>query len=517
MFAATLCLAAFCLAPPGEIEPGPLRIALYTDTGTGGDIDGLAEMLAETPGVVVTRVGALSIRTGVLDDFDLVIHPGGSGSKQGKALREEGREQVREFIREGGGMIGICAGAYLATSDYDWSLHVLDAKVLDRAHWARGKGNVTLAFTRSGRTLLGVPGPEGEIRYAQGPLLAPGGVDDLPDYQELATFKTEVHKDGVPGGVMPGTTAVAAGEFGDGRVVCFSPHPEAREETREMLRKALFWSARRTSSAQYPGDEVARNWTPVRAAEELIHFEAGDLPIILSAPHGGRALVPGVPERTGEAFQPGVGEDTGKYKFVTSRDTRVDQLALLVADGLEQRTGKRPSLVVARFSRKYIDANRPRGAGVEHPLALPAYDLYHQKLDDLIRRQQGRGLLLDIHGQSAEKDSVFRGTRSGVTAGAPYQAGEEVESPGKRPIHLRLADAMKSNGFAMLPEGDGPESRYTGGWIVWDHGAQQEDGIPSIQLEYGTKLRKTTAIQATADATVDAILALNLPGVQAKE
>ena len=282
--------------------------------------------------MTVAWTDAAAIRTGGLHGFDLVVHPGGSGSRQGKALGEEGRERVRRFVRDGGGMLGICAGAYLASADYDWSLHLLDAKVLDRAHWARGGGTVELGLSPEGRRLLGVPDDTREVRYNQGPLLAPAGDPDLPDYRTLAVFNTEVHKEGVPGGVMPGTTAVAAGEFGGGRGVCFSPHPESDAGNWRMLRRAAFWAAGRD-----PDRVDARPDRPVAVAGDLVHIERGTLPLVLSAPHGGRALVPGVPPRTKREGKP------YDAKFVTVRDTRSDRLALLIADALE--TPHRPPAV----------------------------------------------------------------------------------------------------------------------------------------------------------------------------
>ena len=44
------------------------------------------------------------------------MHPGGSGGEQGRNLDAPGRVEIREFFREGGGYIGICAGAYLTSA-----------------------------------------------------------------------------------------------------------------------------------------------------------------------------------------------------------------------------------------------------------------------------------------------------------------------------------------------------------------------------------------------------------------
>ncbi|MDB4662390.1 BPL-N domain-containing protein [Verrucomicrobiales bacterium] len=101
---------------------------------------------------------------------DVLIQPGGSGGKQGRALEESGRKAVRDFVRGGGGYLGVCGGAYLATNDYDWSLDLIDAKVVDRRHWARGKGTVKLQLSPAGTKFFGQESDELSIYYAQGPL-----------------------------------------------------------------------------------------------------------------------------------------------------------------------------------------------------------------------------------------------------------------------------------------------------------------------------------------------------------
>src|SRR4051812_28895668 len=88
------------------------------------------------------------------------------------------------------------------------------------------------------------------------------------------------------------------------------------------------------------------------AANPLVMVAEGKLPIILSAPHGGANPIDGVPERKGE----GIPHKPGK--FVTSRDTGTEELAGMIADAIEARMHKRPYMVVAKFHRKYCDANR---------------------------------------------------------------------------------------------------------------------------------------------------------------
>ena len=132
-------------------EEGKLtKVAVYSDAGAGRSETDLVKALKANSQVELHRVTAEQIRGGILNGMDVLIHPGGSGSKQGQALGPDGRDVVRSFVKEGGGFIGVCAGAYLASADYEWSLSLLDAKVIDRAHWARGTGIVTLGLSKDG-------------------------------------------------------------------------------------------------------------------------------------------------------------------------------------------------------------------------------------------------------------------------------------------------------------------------------------------------------------------------------
>lgn len=171
-----------------------------------------------------------------------MLFPGGSGSGQAKELRAEGRDAVRAFVRGGGGYVGVCAGAYLASAGYSWSLGLLDAVVIDRAHWARGVGSVDLSWTAAGREKVSIGRESQTVRYANGPLYAPAKVATIPDFEVWATYASEMNKNDAPQGVMLDTPAVIYGRFGSGHVVGISPHPEqtadSEEITRHLVRRA---------------------------------------------------------------------------------------------------------------------------------------------------------------------------------------------------------------------------------------------------------------------------------------
>jgi hypothetical protein len=241
---ALLLVPALALGDAPATRPAALRVAVYRDDGSpeasGAAVENCLKVSAFFK---YKRVDAQAIRDGALADVDVLVQPGGSGSAQAKALQLAGRNRIIDFVKNGGGYVGICGGAYLGTSCYSWSLHLLNAAVVDREHWARGKGFVKLQFTPAGKDLFGSSQNVIDCLYHQGPLLAPDDKPDLPAYEPLAIFQTEVALNGAPKGVMIGTTAIARGMFDKGHVILISPHPEKTDGLDEMIRRAVDWSA----------------------------------------------------------------------------------------------------------------------------------------------------------------------------------------------------------------------------------------------------------------------------------
>ena len=226
--------------------PSVIRVAIYDDGG-GSSIgpDNVEKCLSTSKEFQFRRITAEDIRKGTLKDTDVLVQPGGSGSKQAAALGDDGCRAIKDFVGAGGGYVGICAGAYLASSEYTWSLGIMNSRVVDRAHWARGKGVVKIRWTDAGRNLLGATDEISSVDYNQGPLLGPAKKPEPAPYQELATFETEIAEKGAPAGVMKGTTAIASGTFQSGRVICISPHPERSAGLDGTIRRAVQWVGKR--------------------------------------------------------------------------------------------------------------------------------------------------------------------------------------------------------------------------------------------------------------------------------
>ena len=223
---------------------------------------------------------------------------------------------------------------------------------------------------------------------------------------------------------------------------------------------------------------------------------AGTLPVILAAPHGGREAVPGMAPRRG----------AGVRQFTVERDSNTAELAEALAVKLRERLRAAPFLVIARFERKFVYANREPAAAYESAQAQPYYDGYHRALGEAtqaIRQQWGSGLLLDIHGQGEQAGTIYRGTENGKSVSQLYRQFGASAMTGPKSILGYLA----SKGYKVLPDlaGKERETRYTGGYTTRTYGSHQGTKIDAIQLELGSELRAKANLDRTAGDLAEAI------------
>lgn len=236
-------------------------------------------------------------------------------------------------------------------------------------------------------------------------------------------------------------------------------------------------------------------------AHELIEVADGDLPIILTAPHGGIRNVPGCAERTA------VGS-----RFAIAPDYNTAQLAQRIAEELKRLTGKSPYLVIAQFHRKYIDANRSPGEAFASPDCAATYQNYHaavrRHIDDIRVKYPG-AMLVDIHGQTVFRDAILRGTRYGSTVKALLARAGSTAITGPDSLFGRFA----ALGYPIIPANDAaPTDRtearnYSGGYTVDIYGSHRSDGIDAMQIEFGRDLREPAALEKTARDSAQAIAA----------
>jgi Biotin-protein ligase, N terminal len=229
------------IQPPAKTQP--IKVAIFN--GKGAPIDGIQNVegrIKTIPGASITRVTAEQMGSIDLKPFNLVVFTGGSGSSQAAAIGEAGKNNVREFVKGGGGYVGVCAGAYLACSKFSWSLGLLNAQTVSNK-WQRGRGFMNAEVSPEGRKLLGDVSGTFKIRYANGPIIKPSDRTDLSPYTVITYFRSEIAENGSPVGVMVNSPAQVLGTFGKGRVFISSPHPENTPGLEHLLPRAVLWAS----------------------------------------------------------------------------------------------------------------------------------------------------------------------------------------------------------------------------------------------------------------------------------
>ena len=231
---------------------------------------------------------------------------------------------------------------------------------------------------------------------------------------------------------------------------------------------------------------------------ESLRASKGELPLILTVPHDGTVAPAGVPVRVAE----------NPARDVVTRDTGTAPLAERIARRLEERLGKRPYLVIARVERKFLDVNRPEKDALQSAAMLPAYRAYHAQVAAYVAEVRSRfpsgALLIDVHGQSEEPSTVFRGTRAGLTATALVRRHGAAALSGER----SLVGLLAAGGYQVHPEVGAASMRehpkFAGGYTVFTYGSQNPTGIDAIQLEFGKTLRADPRL---AERVADALAA----------
>ena len=198
-------------------------------------------------GMTVRFIGSSDIAAGCLDSLDAIIFPGGGGSTEYLNLGPENVARVKTFIRNGGGAVGICAGAYLFSNTPDYAcMRINGAKSIDVEHDNRGHGVSKFTLSAAGKELF----PELASRdtcyvmYYEGPVFV--DAQDSIGYEVFATMESDVHEEGnAPSGMTNGKPFFIGNAYGKGRVFSSIAHPEATPGMRWMIPRIVRWTLRK--------------------------------------------------------------------------------------------------------------------------------------------------------------------------------------------------------------------------------------------------------------------------------
>lgn len=237
---------------PSRASRGPeICVALFDDEGgSEKGVSTLTPLLNASSGISMTHVDAMDVRPDFLRQFDVIIFGGGSGSEQAKTLGAKGAAAVRAFVKDGGGYIGICGGAFLCSAHYSWSLKLVDTDVFTGTREVEGLGRkamylrgpnaqVKMQLTDVGKRVFSGVSEHSKVDFHNGPIISPMKFDGLPEYIPLAYFRSEQVLYPPQKGTMIDSPAIVMGTLGKGRVISISPHPERSPGLESMIAQSV--------------------------------------------------------------------------------------------------------------------------------------------------------------------------------------------------------------------------------------------------------------------------------------
>lgn len=177
-----------------------------------------------------------------LDKFNLIILPGGSGSGICKGLGLNGKQELIDWVSDGGIIIGVCAGMFALSKGYTWSLGLINYHVVDNPFYRRGDHPVNLTITNEGREFLGLRRKVFDnVPYRNGPVVNKIDYNDFNVMNEkiLAYFDSEWKAEGGKEGLMRGTPAIICNNYRNGLIIAISPHLEASSKYRGIIIKLI--------------------------------------------------------------------------------------------------------------------------------------------------------------------------------------------------------------------------------------------------------------------------------------
>jgi glutamine amidotransferase-like uncharacterized protein len=230
-----------------------IRVALFQEVSSCDPPEDLARILDSASCWIWGFVSPSDIRASILERFDVVVFPGGRASRQAAVLGVAGQQAVRDYVRAGGGYVGICGGAFLATAHPEY-LALVNAWTLRDVRNLPGVGLVSLAtrgpatvrmeLTKAGRKVLGDFPPLIDVNFAGGPIFRNPAGGTAPAFVPLGHYRSEVSQYEAQRGTMIDSPSIIAAQFGKGRIIAISPHPEVTAGLEGLVKRAIAATAR---------------------------------------------------------------------------------------------------------------------------------------------------------------------------------------------------------------------------------------------------------------------------------
>ncbi len=241
----------------------------------------------------------------------------------------------------------------------------------------------------------------------------------------------------------------------------------------------------------------------------FVEYKAGNLPIIISVPHGGNWAPDSIPDR-----------DCVGCLYLIDSYTRIISWELY--DVIYNITGCYPHMIMNRLHRRKFDANRDIGDAADgNPLIESAWYNYHEFIDSAkvqIEEDYDRGLFLDVHGHGHTIQRIELGyllskneleLSDSILNTATYIEESSIRSlEGDNESNVTHAELLRgpnsfgtlmdTRGFPSVPSANDPSPScggscyFSGGYNTERHGSRDNLGpIDAIQIELDSAARSS--------------------------
>lgn len=256
---------------------------------------------------------------------------------------------------------------------------------------------------------------------------------------------------------------------------------------------------------------------------QYVEYVAGNLPVILSAPHGGDKIPSDIPDRS-------------CTDCVSVKDAFTQELIMEIYQALLAKTGCHAHVIINKLHRRKLDANRDLEEAADgNNMAAMSWFEFHEYIESAknkVTLDFGKGLYIDLHGHSHMKQRLEIGyLLYGSELRQPDSKINSQEYIGYSSIKnlvgtningLNHADLLKgdssfgtlmsSKNYPSVPSGTDPfpltgEDYFSGGYNTERHGSIKSGTIDGIQIECNNEVRfETSKRQAFAEKLASSIL-----------
>lgn len=241
-----------------------------------------------------------------------------------------------------------------------------------------------------------------------------------------------------------------------------------------------------------------------RKEKSYVEYMHGNLPLIISVPHGGYDKPDYIPERKGI--------------IVNVQDIYTIEIAYKIYKKVHQITGSYPYIVINHMHRTRLDANRNISEAANGNIhAEKVWAEYHARIDSVkiaIEKKYGKGLFIDLHGHRHKIERIELGY---TISAEELRLEDELLNLGLLNEYCSIRNLLESNkeglSFTELISGESSlgtllynrgqacvpnvhvkrpgidEPYYRGGYNTNRHGSSMGGTIDGIQIEIDLQTR----------------------------